>query len=342
MTASQRIAVTDESAVGEARRVAQTLGRSIGFDDEELAQVGIVVTEAASNIVKHAGHGEVLVRVLPASFERDAARKNARCGLEVLALDRGPGLRDAERRGDGYSTVGTLGIGLGAVRRVASSTDVYSRPAGGVALVAVIRPSGSVQARERFETGSVCVAMHGERECGDNWCVETGEGVARVLVIDGLGHGPLAASAAREAIAAFRDHPDEPPGRVMERLHAALAPTRGAAGIAIELDARRRVANACGVGNLTASIVAGESRRHLVSHNGVLGHGSIRAQEFQSPWPEGATLAVATDGISSRWALDAYPGLIVRHPSVVAGVLYRDFARERDDATFVVVREVLA
>ena len=48
-----------------------------------------------------------------------------------------------------------------------------------------------------------------------------------------------------------------------------------------------------------------------------------------------------SDGISARWSLDDYPGLVRRHPGVVAGLLYRDFQRESDDATVIVVRHQL-
>jgi hypothetical protein len=54
-------------------------------------------------------------------------------------------------------------------------------------------------------------------------------------------------------------------------------------------------------------------------------------------WPEHGLLVMHSDGLTGRWTLDRYPGLLVRHPALVAAVLYKDFLRGRDDATVVVV-----
>ena len=82
--------------------------------------------------------------------------------------------------------------------------------------------------------------------------------------------------------------------------------------------------------------------RSMVSNNGTLGHSVRRIQDFQYPFPKGSLLVMHSDGISNRWLLDTYPGLAQRHPAVVAGVLWRDFGRGRDDATIVVVGRPLA
>ena len=66
---------------------------------------------------------------------------------------------------------------------------------------------------------------------------------------------------------------------------------------------------------------------------------SMLIQEFSYPWPEGAIVVLHSDGITSRWDLNAYPGLARCHPMLTAGVLYRDGLRGRDDAAVLVVRE---
>lgn len=62
-----------------------------------------------------------------------------------------------------------------------------------------------------------------------------------------------------------------------------------------------------------------------------------RRQAFTYPWSPDAVVVLHSDGLRTRWRLDAYPGLARRHPSLIAGVLYRDFARRRDDVTVLVV-----
>jgi hypothetical protein len=96
-----------------------------------------------------------------------------------------------------------------------------------------------------------------------------------------------------------------------------------------------------GVGNIAASILDGNDRRQMVSHNGIVGSNLRKVQEFVSPWSSGAMLIMHSDGLGSRWDLEHYPGLAMRHPSLIAAVLYRDFARKRDDVTVLVVRENL-
>lgn len=76
----------------------------------------------------------------------------------------------------------------------------------------------------------------------------------------------------------------------------------------------------------------------MVSLDGTLGHGSARFQEFRYAWPEGSLIIVHSDGLSSRWDLRDYAGLRLRHPSLVAGTLFRDHAYHHDDATVVVFR----
>jgi hypothetical protein len=93
-----------------------------------------------------------------------------------------------------------------------------------------------------------------------------------------------------------------------------------------------------GIGNISATIVAHGASRSLVSHNGIAGHEMRKIQEFSYDWTPDALLVMHSDGLSGRWDLGRYPGLSNRDPSVVAGVLYRDFSRGRDDALIVVIR----
>jgi serine/threonine protein phosphatase PrpC len=159
-----------------------------------------------------------------------------------------------------------------------------------------------------------------------------------LLVADGLGHGPDAHAAAREAVRLFHGSRQSEPVAVLEALHAGLRATRGAAVGIAGIDLGRSTVRYAGVGNIAGSILSRGGTRSLVSHNGVAGHEARRIAEFSYPFPDGALLVLHSDGLSSRWSLDPYPGLAERHPALVAGVLYRDFKRGRDDVTVVVAR----
>jgi anti-sigma regulatory factor (Ser/Thr protein kinase) len=326
--------VTEASQVGEARRLISTSARKLGFDETAAGKVAIVVTEMAGNLVKHAGGGEIVVRAL---------RSGGIDGLEILALDRGPGMADlAAARRDGYSTAGSPGTGLGAIARLSDLFDVYSAPGQGTALVAQLwaAPLPRNGVIPGSEWGSVCLPVRGEEAPGDGVDIRLRPGGWRLLVADGLGHGPFAREAAQRAIAVSRNDPGGPPARVLEACHDALRSTRGAAVAVADVDFEAKTVRFAGVGNITGVIEAAGRNQHLVSFNGIIGQGMAKIREFSYPWSAGALLIMASDGLSTRWRLDAYPGLAARHPSLIAGVLYRDFGRPRDDATVAVVREL--
>ena len=158
------------------------------------------------------------------------------------------------------------------------------------------------------------------------------------MVVDGLGHGLAAADAAQAALRTFRSHATLPPAQLIEAIHSALRATRGAAVAIAEINHDKQQTQYCGVGNVAGVIVTPTTRYGLVSHNGIVGHEVRKIQEFTYPWPEQALLVMHSDGLMSRWDLAAYPGLLTRHPSVISGVLYRDFTRGRDDVAVVMAK----
>src|SRR5262249_47533747 len=126
------------------------------------------------------------------------------------------------------------------------------------------------------------------------------------------------------------------PVELLERMHAAMSATRGAAIAIANVDWTRRLVRFAGVGNIAASIEDAASTRAFVSHHGTIGHDARRFQEFTYSWPDHGVLVMHSDGIDTRWRLAAAPGLARRDPTVVAAALYRDHQRGRDDATVVV------
>jgi hypothetical protein len=184
-------------------------------------------------------------------------------------------------------------------------------------------------------TGCVCVPRHRGEPCGDWWGVrhERGRGRSRVLVVDGLGHGVHAAKAADEAVRVFHLCDASDLVELIQTLHGALRPTRGASVAVAEVDYGAGMIRYTGVGNISGVILSGNASHGMVSHNGTVGHELHRVKVFEYKWGPDAVLVMHTDGLGSRWNLDDYPGLITRHPSLGAGVLYRDFRRERDDVT---------
>jgi anti-sigma regulatory factor (Ser/Thr protein kinase) len=331
-----RIPVEDLSRVGEARRAADVVARSCGLDEERRGVVGIVVTEAATNLARHAQGGYILLR--------DTA-PNGHAGVEMLAVDRGPGMHDLARSfADGYSTGGTLGHGLGAMRRQANVFDVYSQPGPGTVVLARVFAETEAELASKprhalLDVGVVCEPIEGETACGDGWCVVQQADRAMVLLVDGLGHGPNAAQAADVAIERFREVADRRPAEAVAALHEALRATRGAALAVAEVTRAGAGASVtfCAVGNTVSAIVGMNKSRSLASMNGTAGLNVGKLQEFSQQWDPGAMMIMHTDGLTTRWRIENQPSLLARDPAIVAAVLHRDYQRPRDDSTVLAV-----
>jgi anti-sigma regulatory factor (Ser/Thr protein kinase) len=331
VTEHEHVQVADESGAGEVRRHATALARRLAFDENDVGRAGIVATELATNLVKHGQGGEVLLRVLEGPGGR---------GLGLLALDRGPGFASAAQvLRDGFSSTGTPGTGLGAIRRLSTVFDAYSVPGGGAAILSTIWP-GAVETAGDLVAGGINVPYPGETVSGDAWTVHLTRGRAAVILADGLGHGSAAAEAAALAVSIFRQHVHEAPAHTIERVHDALRPTRGAAVGIAELDRAQGVLRFAGIGNIAGTILNDGASRSVVSHHGTAGHDAKKIQEFCYAWPRGAMLVMHSDGLVSHWTLDRYPGLANHDPTLVAGVLYRDFQRSRDDTSVIVLRDI--
>ena len=315
-----RFVIDDASKVGEARRAAQTLA-NYELTTDMAAKVAIAATELANNLHLHAGGGDLIVQRL---------RDDANSVIELLAIDRGPGMTDIARcLTDGYSTAGTPGTGLGAVRRLSSEFDIHSHPGEGTVVMA------RFGARLPVRHGAINIAVDGEVECGDGWQLAHGPDGIALFVIDGLGHGAFAAEAARAGITSFLAAPFSRPQDTMIRANAAMSKTRGGAG-AVALIQGEAVSYA-GVGNISGALVAPGRSQGLVSHNGTLGANARRSQQFEYPRDPRALLVMHSDGVSARWDLKSRADLLNCHPAIIAAVIWRDHRRERDDATIVVV-----
>ncbi|MFI7277478.1 ATP-binding protein [Streptomyces sp. NPDC049879] len=318
-----------------ARREGTELARRVGLDEERIAGLRIALTEAATNLQRHAGDGALALRVV---------RFGDRPAVECLALDSGPGIADPGRAlADGVSSAGTLGIGLGAIARLADSFDLYTRQGQGTALLAHFTVGdapepGAPGGPETAVVAGLTRPISGEQLCGDTWAAhEDAEGVT-VMMCDGLGHGPLAARAAEQARAAFRGTALTRPEDLLRHLHSALKGTRGAAVAVARVDlATRRVA-LCGAGNIAGFVLTGTERFPLLSMPGIVGHQVRTLRTFEADLPTGALLILHSDGLRDRWAPADFPALPRHRPAVVAGHLLWQTGVRRDDAGIVVVK----
>jgi anti-sigma regulatory factor (Ser/Thr protein kinase) len=317
--------VEDPSAAAACRGAAQALAARLRFPEARTDQMALAVTEAASNLHKHASQGSMLLRI---------AREDGRPGIEMVTIDAGPGFRDAAAAlRDGHSTSGTLGIGLGAIHRLADFCDLYSVPSHGTALVARFWP-------ESHPGTAPCAGLvrpiTGESECGDVFGAAEEDGQLTGVLCDGLGHGPLAASAALEAVASVLDDPSGEPAVLVERAHRRMTHTRGGALAVVQVAGP--VVKFAGLGNIAAVILADGARQGMLSVPGIAGHQARTIRQFEYAAPPGAAIILHSDGISGRWDPADLPGLNTRDPLLVAATLLAQAGSRRDDAGVLVLK----
>lgn len=323
------VAVNENSHVAEARRQGVALAQRNGFSETEAGLVAIVATELGTNLVKHGNGGEILI----GTYE-----DRRFSGVELIAIDRGPGMANIEIcLADGYSRAGTPGHGLGAVFRQSHVVSIASWPNLGTAVLARLEPGDpSAGANRPFPPwGAVSVAKLGEEVNGDSWAAEEGQDGCTLFVADGLGHGPDAAEASVQAVRIFQRHKGHGIGTLLDYVHGGLRSTRGAAVSIGRLAPDRSKITFAGVGNVAGAIASPTGVRRMVALAGTAGHIVRKIQTFEYPFSDGLVI-LHSDGLATSWTLDRYPGLLRLHPTLIAAVLYRDFARRRDDVTVLV------
>jgi anti-sigma regulatory factor (Ser/Thr protein kinase) len=325
-------AITHTSDIAAARRAGQRMAAAIGMDETRSGKLALVISEAATNILKHGVDGRL--------FVSEVSRGEAR-GIDVVAVDRGPGIGNlANALRDGVSSVGTAGTGLGAMRRLADEFDAYAPRDKGAAFFMRLWNGAVPPPPSPLSIGGLAIPIAGEVENGDAWAVAPLRNGVALMSVDGLGHGADAALAAGAAVATLAARPALAPAAQVDACHVALRATRGAAMAVAQLDFRNDELHFAGIGNISACIIDGAARKQMVSHNGIVGHNMRKVQEFAHPCPPGALVVLHSDGIGTGWDLAGYPGLASCNPALVAAVLLRDFGRARDDASVLVVRYV--
>ncbi len=341
------IEIDDELSVGRARRSVHEYARELGFGETELAQIDIVVQEIGTNAVRYANGSRML---------HFAETLGEAVGLELFYWDTGPGIYNVDRAiSDGVSTSGSLGAGLGSIRRMMDEFEIYStvrktgrlkfgsvrRTSHGTALMARKWLDAELSEDSKIESRRFGVwtrAHPGEELNGDAYFIRRRGARYLLAVIDGLGHGAGAHAASEAALAVLEEWAGERLEEVFDEVHNALRSTRGAVMSAAIIDEEAERFHYAGVGNVEARVFNAAEPLTALPINGTLGARLGRVRVWSHAWVNGATLVMASDGLSAAWDMDSYPGLLARSPQLLAGVLMRDYGRDNDDATVLVAR----
>lgn len=316
-----QVRMDHHSAVHLAATYARELGARYGLGGSLPDRASAVASELASNLDKHADDGAVYLQPLPLTR-----------GLEICAVDRGPGMADVRRcLTDGYTTSGTLGTGLGAVRRIATDFRIRSQVPEGTVAVARIAPDG---APPLPGVGMVCLPAGGEDAYGDGCAVHEDGARHTAVVIDGLGHGEAAARASDRGLRTFHDHWDKPLPEIVGLMHQALRHTRGAAVGLLRVGPGE--AEYCAVGNIRLCVLSvQEQHRRLDGRPGIVGWNLPTPHTRTVPLDRGQCAVLYSDGIEGRWARTPAPYLLRLPAELLPAALAQRHRRERDDATAV-------
>jgi len=323
---SDAIDVIDQASVSLVRERVRTEGAAVGLPDDATSRLVIVASELANNQLAHARGGRVAIR---------AVRRGESTGLEVVAADRGAGLKDpaAALAATTLAPAG-LGMGLAGVVELADEVDFDVRAGEGTCVWARKFPA---QIRGR------CIGVYGrpigeEPASGDDaaWVRDGGE--IFVAVSDGLGHGPEARAASSIAVRTAVDDATHPLDEVVERCHAAIHGTRGAVLALARIGQDGRF-EACAVGDAEVAVLGLHETRRFGGVSRVLGargH-ARRARPEHDVIGAREVLVLYSDGLTSRTSLEGDPRTLLGHPITIAHALVTRFARERDDAIVAVI-----
>jgi anti-sigma regulatory factor (Ser/Thr protein kinase) len=332
--AHHRFPVVDRSYLSLTKREIQKLSESYGFTEAKQGKIDIILSELASNLVKHTKlGGEILIKPVG---------KYKITGIEILCIDNGPGMHDVPRMmEDGVSTIGSQGEGLGAIKRLSDEFDLYSQPEQGTVILSRLylteKDRKNSIVTEALDIRAVMVAKSGEIHSGDAWQALPYHNGYAILAVDGLGHGEAAHEAAAEAVRTFKENFSDNPAAMLKMVHQEIKRTRGAVGAIAIVDTQKGNVMFCGIGNISGKVLSGEMSKSLISYNGILGHNiptSFNTHPFS--WNDTSMLVLHSDGLNSRWDINKFPYLKKHDPSIIAATLYKQHTRKTDDVLVII------
>jgi len=303
-----------------------------GFSEARLNVLDLIVAEMTSNLFKYSDDGEILMGI----FSNGGSPY-----IELISIDNGPGMVNPSRMmQDGMSTGNTLGHGLGSIKRLSDTFELYSQIGWGtIVLSRVYNDPEMAKLPSKVLLRPIVVSKPGETMSGDGFLFKKTERYLKIMLADGLGHGPEANKAVNEAAAAFRIFPDYSPTETIRFIHQAIKKTRGAVINITGFDFRNRTWSSAGVGNIAARMIGPACFKNHMSYNGIVGHnipGTMSDQEYPADLYN--QIMLCSDGLKTRIDLARYPQMYKYDQTVLAAALYKDHARKTDDMSVVMAK----
>lgn len=327
--------VDDRSLIPFVKREIHNLAIESGFGAHRAGEIDIIISELTSNLIKYAQEGELLYRI---------TKEDNNNVLEILCLDNGKGMSNiAKSMIDGYSSANTLGHGLGAIKRLSDTFDIYSIPNWGTVQyvrIPEVEPASVAWAgKKNISYSAIQVNCPGEKVCGDGYQIKNINGGIQILVGDGLGHGVNAHEAVEMACKAFRISRETDPVALLREIHQSVKKSRGLVATIVTLDYKTATWQICGIGNISTRIFNGLEGKTYTPYNGIVGHNVPRTLNVTTvPYSKHQLLIMHSDGLKTRWNLKDLPSLLKYEPATIAASLYKGNVRGNDDTTVLVAK----
>ncbi|MFT3701328.1 MAG: serine/threonine protein kinase [Agriterribacter sp.] len=302
-----------------------------GVPESRINNVDIVIAELTSNLQKHAIGGNIMIKI-----GDDKAQRY----VEIICFDDGPGISDLSRvMADGYSSVNTMGHGLGSIRRMSDYFDIFSlRNWGTVMVTRLFINKETTSQRSIAEFRGINIPKTGESVSGDGYSFQEIPTGFKIILADGLGHGVDANIATQAAVQAFLNNNTNSPMEMIRLIHASIRKTRGCVGTVIFYDKGKHEWRFAGVGNIVLKW-HGEDVKTSPSYNGIIGHNiptSINDSVLSAG--EFPIMIACSDGIRSNWNISRFPQIVRNDGTVLATAIFKEFNRNTDDASVIVCK----
>lgn len=325
------------SDISKARRFAKELIQPIGFGVVQSEEVGLVVSELASNLVRHAKGGKLILKLI---------QNNSRIGIEIESFDMGPGIMNIEEAiSDGYSTTGSLGYGLGTVLRLTDEFDVRSNHQEWKGTRILCQK----WKKEEFSNVLSCPLEFGIATRphykmsvnGDGFVIKRWEKSGLAAVIDGLGHGAHAHRASQTARQYIETHYEQPLFDIFRGVGCVCRSTRGVVMAIAQFDCCHNRLSYASLGNVEGYLISLPKPMHLMARRGIIGVSPRIPAISESQWKPGDMLIIYTDGLSAHWHWSEFSKLDKKSAATIAKHLMDKLGKQEDDATIVVVRYIV-
>ena len=328
------ISIEHASDVQRARAAAAHVGKMHHVDETTRGRVALIVTELATNLLRHAQRGRVLIGCHAAD---DGAQ------VEVVAIDHGPGISDVNRAvRAGQSETQISRSGLAAVRHHSTDFSLFSVPGRGTVVLArawgpAKHAPHATSPSKRFLHAGICLCASGQTVSGDGWDILIGEQKVSVIITGGVGWGAAGEDAAKLATSLLRQNQGSPKD-LLRVAHLRLQPTTAASIVVAELNARAGVIAIAGVGNIATRLITQSGDGRIYAPSAKESTVDPEYVETRHSWPEHSIVVLHSAGLRDDWTLHDVPGILHCDPAVIAGWLVRDQAIDCADATVVVLK----